>query len=455
MSVAALDLTDACLTLVVGTELVAMEEGCALVGPAGLVFGAEARARSKLAPLQFLQGYWRQLAETPLARPLPGYVSAVDVARAHLAHLQSLLPETSAGVILATPPYWDADQLALMLGLAQQSGMRVLGVVDGAVAAARRAHHGAKLFQLEATLDDLWLATIAQEEGATLAGRERAGEGVEGLRRRAASFFSRCFLSTSRFDPTHDAQTEQELHDRMRDWSEQLADEPEITVQIAHRGNQFAAVIRAADLAAHMTAAIEPLLRRLRVLGGPGGTAVLQVPAHVGSIPGLLESLAATAPLPLALLAPGEAARGALRLKPTDSAAGHRLQTSLPWDQPAVVPAVPEAGSARTRAAAPTHVLHGRSAYRLGNGPFHIGQELAAGEYGLTLAASVRGVSRRHCTIKEELGRVVLHDHSRFGTALNGHRIEGSAILQGGDRISIGQPPEEFILVTEVTPEVA
>jgi hypothetical protein len=95
-------------------------------------------------------------------------------------------------------------------------------------------------------------------------------------------------------------------------------------------------------------------------------------------------------------------------------------------------------------------VLHAGKAYRLGGTPFLIGLELADREFGLALPPGVRAVSRRHCTIKEESGRMVLHDHSRFGTALNGHRVDGSAILHAGDRVTLGQPPEEFLLIAEV-----
>jgi predicted component of type VI protein secretion system len=47
-------------------------------------------------------------------------------------------------------------------------------------------------------------------------------------------------------------------------------------------------------------------------------------------------------------------------------------------------------------------------------------------------------------------GQAVLHDQSRYGTLLNGHRIEGSAVLQAGDVLSIGQPALDFDLIAEV-----
>jgi pSer/pThr/pTyr-binding forkhead associated (FHA) protein len=59
-------------------------------------------------------------------------------------------------------------------------------------------------------------------------------------------------------------------------------------------------------------------------------------------------------------------------------------------------------------------------------------------------------VSRRHCSVEKDAGRIILRDHSRYGTRLNGHLIDGSAVLQAGDVIAIGNPSREFRVVLEV-----
>ena len=43
----------------------------------------------------------------------------------------------------------------------------------------------------------------------------------------------------------------------------------------------------------------------------------------------------------------------------------------------------------------------------------------------------------------------MVFDHSRFGTWLNGHRIEGAALVQAGDVLSLGSPPVELRLLAE------
>jgi pSer/pThr/pTyr-binding forkhead associated (FHA) protein len=56
-------------------------------------------------------------------------------------------------------------------------------------------------------------------------------------------------------------------------------------------------------------------------------------------------------------------------------------------------------------------------------------------------------VSRLHCTLRAEAGRVVLVDHSRHGTWVNGERVAGRARLRAGDRLRIGEPGVQLELI--------
>ena len=65
------------------------------------------------------------------------------------------------------------------------------------------------------------------------------------------------------------------------------------------------------------------------------------------------------------------------------------------------------------------------------------------------------GVSRQHCTLQLENGQCIVRDHSRYGTFLNGHRIDGSAVLQVGDLVRLGTPGYELRLITTETEDGA
>jgi len=96
---------------------------------------------------------------------------------------------------------------------------------------------------------------------------------------------------------------------------------------------------------------------------------------------------------------------------------------------------------------APSHVLHGATAHPITEEPLAIGTGVSAGERGLRVGGETAGVSRVHCRVYRSGDRVLVEDRSRYGTLLNGARIEGSAPARRGDRITIGSPGVELLLI--------
>ena len=76
-----------------------------------------------------------------------------------------------------------------------------------------------------------------------------------------------------------------------------------------------------------------------------------------------------------------------------------------------------------------------------------LGSQRAENERCLELPADMPGLSRRHCAIRHQGSQCIVEDFSRYGTFLNGHRIDGSAVLQAGDHLRIGTPGHELQLI--------
>ena len=117
----------------------------------------------------------------------------------------------------------------------------------------------------------------------------------------------------------------------------------------------------------------------------------------------------------------------------------------LPWDQAPVI--VDSAGSGGD-GGQPTHILFGHNAFSLKGQPLVLGSQVDPGERYLDLQQEMPGVSRRHCVVSSDNGQYIVTDYSRYGTYLNGHRIDGSAVLQTGDLIRIGTPGFELRLIS-------
>jgi hypothetical protein len=448
MPYAALELNDASLAIARDGKLVLPGPGYAAAAGGTLHFGDDARGRIRAAPRQASRRYWSELSESPLPQPILACTSSADLVHAHLARLWELCAG-SDGAVLATMPGWSAAQLGLLLGIARDIGMPVAGLVDPAVAASRSPYAGRALWHLHATLDAAWVTRIEQNGGAALGQRERIERcGAAALERGCAEFLARRFVECSRFDPLHDAASEQQLYDRLPAWLAAAARQERVDLSLEHHGNRFDAWTGATDLRSCVGRVCEPLTRTLRGLVSPREPSVLLVHHRLADFPGFIDLLARLPACVPVLLEPGAAARGALRVRAAGgNGAGLRLITALPWDQ-----AAGEIPGSRPAAApsAPTHVVFAGRAWRLGEEPVQIGTALDSGEYGILVEARVQAVSRRHCTIRMQDGQAVLHDQSRYGTLLNGHRIEGSAVLQAGDVLSIGQPALDFDLIAEV-----
>jgi hypothetical protein len=449
MANVAFDLNDASLAVARDGNVLLDGPGYAAVAGAALLFGQQARAVIRLHARQASRRHWAGLSDAPLPQPVAGCLTPADLVHGHLAQLWARC-EGASGAVLAVMPGWSEAQLGLLLGIAHDVGMPVVGLVDAAVAASRRPYPGRVLWHLQATLGDAWVTRIEQGGGAAALGdRHRVEQaGIESLERGCAEYIARRFVECSRFDPMHAASSEQQLFDRLPDWLAAAARQERVDMTLEHGGNAFTAWLGAAELRNRVARLCEPLLRRMRALASPREPAVVEVHGRLADFPGVIEALALLPACVVVLLEPGAAARGALRVRAAAAPAGGlALTRALPWDRPpedghGVVPGV--------GALPPTHVVFNGRAWRLDGEPVEIGTDIADSAYGIRLDARAQAVSRRHCTIQPEGGRVMVHDQSRYGTLLNGHRIDGSAVLQAGDVLAVGQPLLEFALIAEV-----
>ncbi len=174
----------------------------------------------------------------------------------------------------------------------------------------------------------------------------------------------------------------------------------------------------------------------------------IQVTDRVARLPGLTDMLKARVGGEVFVLEPGATARGALARSRggNTQSQGVSLLRQLPWDQTAVD--IGQHALDGVNAGVPTHLLLGHNAYEIGNSPLILGSEKDDDGRFVALASDMPGVSRRHCSLVRKNGQCVLEDHSRYGTFLNGHRVDGSSVLQIGDVLRIGSPGYEFQLIT-------
>ena len=432
--------------------------GVALVEPERVVFGGDALAACRLRPRQLASEFWARLDDEPLGPPFPAGLRSVDLVRGHLESVWRDARKDTREVLLAVPGGYDERQLGRLVGIAESLELPVAGAVDAALAAASAGFTGERLLHVELGQRRALVTQIRQ--GAALV-RERvaaidrwgADEVLEAQMRGAAD----AFVQQARFDPLHDAASEQALFDRLPGWVAALERSESFAAVLPAAGREVETTLTRGQVEGWTARFADELQQQVSVLKHTGEPTGVLVSAHAARLPGLVGRLAGVRGVEVALLPVQAAAVGALRARAAvrSQPGALRFVTRLPR------PEAPEAQSLGaalllapaprpTRAASgrrPTHVLHDTSAHAIGAEPLVVGTAPPAGARSLRLEGETAGVSRAHCRFFESAGESLVEDLSTWGTFVNGERVAGRAVLAAGDRVRVGSPGIELVLI--------
>jgi len=369
-----IDINDAGIRISDAGGLVRVSPGFAFLHQGVLLTGEQAAARIRTNPRAGNDRFWHQLSQSPLPRSLGPARTHADLAWYHLRELWTPLAEDYDEVLLSVSGDYDVERLSTLLGIARACDMPVRSVVAAAVAAAAShwqhddAIDAADLVCIDAQWHRLVLEPLQVQAGRVSINTTDPQQQGDVVRHGMAALFDRwahtiaeTFLQRTRFDPLHNAASEQQLFDALPGWLQQLSSQQQIQVQLRAGGHDFSIDMdreqfsaAAADLYAPLLqlASIQrqPLLLRQRLLMLPGLVQALQQHAEVRIVADdqissfLLQSAAAL-------------------ISDDVEEVRHHLSLALAAD----------AGRGQDRAAAstahlpPTHISDGESLWRLGH----------------------------------------------------------------------------------------
>ena len=212
-----LDLNDWELSLYRGTELEVQAPGFALVESKSLVFGEQAMAEHRRSPLSAHSGYWHRLDASPVRSRNRNVRTSADLVFNQLKLLMASGGAQDQEVVIAVPSHYSKDQLAVLLGIVEQSSSVPLGLVDALVAAGS-THPGD--FVLDVSLHQMTITRLALDQGMV---KRLTVESVPdgGVLPILDSWLSRIadeFVRETRFDPLRIADTEQQLWSLLYAW---------------------------------------------------------------------------------------------------------------------------------------------------------------------------------------------------------------------------------------------
>lgn len=447
----ALELIDAALVVARrhgdAADVVADAPGVAILEDQATLTGMDAFQRVRVKPLLAHTNFWRGLSTQPLTRPSRVAATTADVAFSQAETLLGRYAREHEAVLLAIPAGYSREQLGLLLGVINETGVPVAGLVDAALAACSLQPAPARVLHLDLELHQA-LLTVLEYSGGEHPGLKRSRyeialrHGLLDIQQTLVRFIAENFVRKTRFDPLHDAGTEQRLFDQLPAWLAELQQSEHVTLSFQFGERELQLEIERAQLIAAAEPHYVELMRLVQGARVAGMPIELRVSQRVAAMPGLLERFQTLRDCALQVLPPAAAALGALEYdsvirRPADSLA---LVYQLP---------VPRAESADTYAAdpeetppqlRPTHVLFQGRAWGISEQALTIGWAVDGRRRALILPNALPGISRAHCTLSRRHGAVIVEDHSTYGTFVNDEKVVGRTALTVGDRLRLGSP---------------
>jgi hypothetical protein len=418
-------------------------------GSTGDLPGANAWSGLRRHPTAASTRHLGSLLSQPVATDRTVALVAAELVR----RLAAQAPTAEERVWMAVPARASAQGLSAMLAIARSLSLPVDGFVYSAVASVAALGLERSAIVLEVGMHHA-AATYIDRDGAQVRRRRTVISERGGL----MSFYqgwlelvSTTMVKQTRFDPLHDAATEQQLFDSLAGWAREAADQGSANAVLTKGAERFEVALTRDQFAQAGQSLHRELVRLLHELRPAGAPVTLVVPAVIGQLPGLHDELEQFVDCELVSLPEGFAALAISKLDLPERTSDDpvRLLRRLPVSEGPGENTAVGRGTLSTRHGrnvSPSHLLLNGQVYALGVESIVIGR-LPAGPRTIALPDGLAGVSRRHCTLAPEGDELVLLDHSSFGTYVNGERVAERVRVRAGDRVRLGDPGVELALI--------
>jgi len=474
MTVFAIELNDRTVSLardghVLTSAPSAVFNGTRGTPPAGVTAWRELRSQPMATSSRHLGAVLTQRGQSPRAQML--------VAAELKARLAEQPMRDGERIWMATPAQAQAPGLEALLGIVRRLGLPIDGFIDAASVTTAALESERNAIVLELGLHHA-AATAVDCEGSQ-ARRRRSVSTQRGgfieLYQAWLDLITTTMVKRTRFDPLHDAATEQQLFDAMSRLTQEVASTGNAAAVVTKGRERFEVALtrdQFAQAAEPIYRSIIGLLHQLRPAGAP---LAIVVPRTVADLPGVREHLEQFVGCELVSVPDGFAAAATSLLDLPEPPAGEgsvRLLRRLPLQGGALAPQAvltdgvtrEPLGKRRSDGPAPSHALLDGRAYSLSSESLVVGRApetqsatsppvtsgastAPASSRYITLPEGLAGVSRRHCTFVHDGDDLVLLDHSTFGTFVNGERVQERVRVHAGDRVRLGEPGVELALI--------
>ena len=431
--------------------------GFALPEKNRLLVGKVAESKARLHPRRFNNFFWDRLTQEPLKQPSPYARNHAEMAFAHLAKIWDQIKGYGNEMVVAVPGYWERDQLGLLLGIAEALSIPLKGIVAQPVAASSGPSHEGLLLHLDIHLHRVEIALLEQGDRLQLKDSMTiGGKGLQDLYRAWVETIAGEFVHTTRYDPLHEALSEQELYNRLPEVLVVLRHNPFVMFEMTAGHESYRISLSRALFTKKSEDLFREIDRQIGIIrkryGREDQPVTLQLSQRIGRLPGCSEMIDNMTDVRVIELEPGSGAIGVLNLK--DEIFNQKVRRGVPYltSRPRQE-TLPDAGISSSSPPVthdlepPTHILYRNKAYPISDRPLIIGRGGLQEGVNLAVADAPSDVSSRHCSIQRRSNEVLLTDLSTHGTFVDEKKVSGTAVLKLGQIIRVGTSGELFQLI--------
>jgi hypothetical protein len=278
------------------------------------------------------------------------------------------------------------------------------------------------------------------------------GNGSLRLFREWAEAIAEEFVRKTRFDPLHEAASEQELYNRLPHVLQELQQNPAIDLQMKGGSRTFHVTLTQDLFIQKITPVFQQIGQQINHMLSKHGKAdsavIVQVSHRLARLPGVKTMLSRDRDWLVVELEPGRGALGTLQYWHSSSDSpgkgGAPFLTSRPlptFDQEHL--SSPKSQEMRQ----PTHLLYRDLAYPITDRPLFIGQGLSVHEPGLVIQKQNDPSLSNYCAIQVQETQVMLKNLSSQVIFVDENPVKDKAVLQLGQVIRLGTPGETLRLI--------
>lgn len=448
MSHASLYINDAGITLQKDGKIVYCEPSYAWIGKNKVQLGINAFSKSRITPQNIENRYWLDLSTTSYMIDHYKHLCSADIVSHEMQIIKSIIGKDSS-LIIVVPPYLNNQQLSLFLGIANELNIKITGFLESSVAATRREYKFATLVHLDLHLHCLSASIMNQNNKSSVNKSFIINDcGQLGFNNCWIKMISQAFIKQCRFDPLHAAESDQQLINNLTSWVAQSITKESVHLEIEYGNQSYECDIQSSDFILAVMPLYKSLFNKLRSIFQAEDLPAIQISNRIAKLPGLVDLLELKLSAAVFENEKGSTVSGASErfIDKEQQDSSLKITQSLPWDKPSIkINKVNRKMSVNDK---PSHILFESIAYPIDSLPMMIGSNPSQKENFLLISSNITGISRNHCTVIMKNDRCILNDLSRYGTYLNDQRVEGSSILNTGDKIRIGSPGIEMMLIT-------